>query len=83
MRPASFKALHKRYMAGIEAVECGADPMLTLSYVVWPTLDVSQASRGKTPTGWRFLTDEEYREMKNERLRRYAQPMSARWRRAA
>ena len=33
----SWRLLHERYRAGIKAVRAGADPLLTLSYVLEPT----------------------------------------------
>lgn len=82
-RPPSWKALITRYRAGIQAVERGADPYLTLSLVVWPPSDVELASKGELPRGWRYLTDEEYREQMNEQHRRRYAPKSAKWKRAA
>lgn len=75
----SWQALKRRYTAGIQAVEEGADPALTLSYVLWPTLNIHQASRGVMPRGYRERTEAEIRELQNERHRRYAQPAQKRW----
>ncbi len=79
----SWAALKKRYTAGIKAVEEGADPALTLSYVLWPTLAVHRASRGELPQGWHYLTEAERRRYNNERNRRYNQPAQKRWHKEA
>lgn len=75
----SWRALKRRYTAGIQAVEEGADPALTLSYVLWPSLAVHQASRGVLPQGYRERTEAEIREIQNERNRRYSHPVQKRW----
>lgn len=71
--------IRKRYMAGIDAVEAGADPYETFWLVLFPSEAVKQAQRGEIPRGYRERSDEEVRALVNERARRYAQPTQKRW----
>lgn len=79
----SWRALKKRYLAGIEAVKDGADPYETFYLVLEPTEDVELATSGELPQGYRMLTEAETREIQNERNRRYREPMQKKWDRAA
>ena len=78
-RPLVLSDIRKRYMAGIEAVEQGADPYEMFWLVLFPSKAVRDASQGKLPQGYRERSEEEVRALRNERLRRYAQPAQKRW----
>jgi hypothetical protein len=44
-RPKPDRAMLERAAAGREAIDRGADPVLVLSFVVWPTAAVDEAAR--------------------------------------
>jgi hypothetical protein len=46
-RALRISGLRERYRAGVIAVRRGADPHLTLSWVLWPSVEVEEAQREK------------------------------------
>lgn len=74
-----WRALRKRYYAGIKAVQDGADPYSTLWLVLHPTEEVEKASQGVLPRGYNLRSDEEVRAMRNAEARRYAEPKQKKW----